>query len=192
MTSRTAAASVTREGIVNAASELFVAEHYEDVTLRRIAVAAGVALQTVVNHFETKESVFAAVVERVSAEISGRRDDVAPGDVRRAVAALVDDYELTGDPTLRTLAIEDRVAAVRPALARGRATHRAWVQRVFPAALDGLERRQRRRRLAQLVAATDVFTWRLLRRDQRLSRAETILAMAEMVEALHPNTKEQP
>lgn len=192
MTTRTAATHVTRKRIVNAAFELFAAEHYEDVTLRRIAVAAGVALQTVVNHFESKESVFAAVVERFSAEISGRRDNVAPGDVRGAVAALVDDYEVTGDPTIKTLAIEDRVAAVRPAMARGRANHRAWVQRVFPAALDGLGRRERRRRLAQLVAATDVFTWRLLRRDQRLSRAETVLAMAEMVQALHPDSKEKP
>jgi hypothetical protein len=86
-----------------------------------------------------------------------------------AVAALVDDYEVTGDPTIRTLAIEDRVSAVRPALKRGRAYHRAWVQRTFPAALDGLDRAERRRRVAQLVVATDVFTWRLLRRDQRLS-----------------------
>lgn len=186
MATRTAAADLTRARVVEAASQLFAAEHFEDVTLRRIALAAGVAVQTVVNHFETKDGVFAAVVERFSSEISERRDHTVPGDVPGAVAALVDDYEVTGDPTLRTLAIEDRVAAVRPALERGRASHRAWVERMFPAALEALEPPERTRRIAQLVAVTDVFTWRLLRRDQRLPRAETTLAMTELVLALHP------
>ena len=115
-----------------------------------------------------------------------------PGDIPGALAAIAGDYEVTGDPVVRALAIEDRVAAVRPALARGRANHRAWVQRVFPDALDALAGRERQRRIAQLMAATDVFTWRLLRRDQGLSHAETVLAMTEMVQALHPDPKEQP
>lgn len=192
MATRTVSSDATRARIVDAAFGLFAAEHYEDVTLRRIAAAAGVAVQTIVNHFGTKEGVFAEVVERFSADISSRRDPVAPGDVRRAVAALVTDYEITGDPTIRALAIEDRVAAVGPALHRGRASHRDWVQRMFPAALEGLARRERRRRVAQLVAVTDVFIWRLLRRDQGLSRAETVVAMTEMVQSLHPEPKEQP
>lgn len=188
MTTRAAAAEATRERIVGAASDLFAVEYYDEVTLRRVALAAGVALQTVVNHFGTKEELLSAVVARFSSEIATRRDRAVPGDVRAAVTALVGDYEITGDPTLRALAIEDRVAAVRPAIAQGRASHRAWVERVLAAALEDLGGRLRRRRLAQLVTVTDVYAWKLLRRDHGLSRAETITAMTEMVQALHPPT----
>jgi hypothetical protein len=46
----------------------------------------------------------------------------------------------------------------------------------------------RKRRVAQLVVATDVFTWKLLRRDKGLSRDQTITAIRELVEALHTHT----
>ena len=36
----------------------------------------------------------------------------------------------------------------------------------------------------ELVVATDVYTWKLLRRDQGLSRDETLAAMLRIVQAL--------
>jgi hypothetical protein len=36
----------------------------------------------------------------------------------------------------------------------------------------------------ELVVATDVYTWKLLRRDQGLSRDETVASILEIVEAL--------
>jgi hypothetical protein len=36
----------------------------------------------------------------------------------------------------------------------------------------------------ELVVATDVYTWKLLRRDQGLSRDETVAAMLRIVQAL--------
>jgi hypothetical protein len=47
----------------------------------------------------------------------------------------------------------------------------------------------RERRVTQLVVATDVFTWKLLRRDTGLGRRQTAVAMRELVEALYPRTK---
>jgi hypothetical protein len=97
----------------------------------------------------------------------------------------MDDYERTGDFTVRTLAEEGRVAAVEPGLARGRRGHEDWVAHVFGAALAGLRGAARGRRLAQLVAITDVYTWKLLRRDKGLSRDQTVLAVRELVDALY-------
>jgi AcrR family transcriptional regulator len=185
MATRAAAAEATRERILDAASDAFLASWYDDVTLRDLAAAADVALQTVVNHFGTKESLYGAAVERISDAIEARRYDVEPGDVEGAVAALIDDYDRTGDFTLRTLADEGRRAVVAPGLARGRRGHQDWVEHVFPAALTGLRGATRQRRLAQLVAVTDVYTWKLLRRDKGLSREQTILAVRELVDALH-------
>ena len=185
MSARAAATEATRERIVEAAEEAFNANWYDDVTMRAIASAAGVALQTVVNHFGTKEALFAAASERTAAGIERARWGVEPGDVGRAIATLVDDYERTGDATLRALAVEGRVSVVEPVLALGRRGHEDWVQHVFAGALEGLKGRQRRRRIAQLVVATDVYTWKLLRRDKGLSRDQTVLAVRELVEALH-------
>jgi AcrR family transcriptional regulator len=185
MATRAAAAEATRERILDAACDAFLASWYDDVTLRDLAAAADVALQTVVNHFGTKEALYGTAVERISDAIEGRRYDVEPGDVEGAVAALIDDYDRTGDFTVRTLAEEGRRAVVEPGLARGRRGHQDWVEHVFPAALEGMRGLARQRRLAQLVAVTDVYTWKLLRRDKALSRDQTVLAVCELVEALH-------
>ena len=182
---RVAAAEATRERILDAACDAFLASWYDEVTVRDVAAAAGVALQTLVNHFGTKEALYGAALERISDAIAARRYTVAPGDVEGAVAALVDDYDRTGDFTLRTLAEEGRLAVVGPGLARGRRGHQDWVAHVFARALTGLRGAARQRRLAQLVAVTDVYTWKLLRRDKGLSRDQAVLAVRELVEALH-------
>lgn len=185
MAARAAAVEATRERILEAACEAFLASWYEDVTLRDVAAAADVALQTVVNHFGTKEALYGAAFERIDEQIKAGRYEVEPGDIEGAVAALVDDYDRTGDFILRALAEEARLAVVRPGLARGRRAHEAWVEHVFPAALKRLRGAARQRRVAQLVAVTDVYTWKLLRRDRAMSREQTILAVRELVEALH-------
>jgi AcrR family transcriptional regulator len=185
MTTRAAAADATRERILDAACDAFLASSYDEVTLRDLAATADVALQTVVNHFGTKEALYGAAVERIDEMIKAGRYEVEPGDVDGAVAALIDDYDRTGDFILRALAEEGRLAIVRAGLARGRCEHQAWVEHVFAAALASLRGAVRRRRLAQLVAVTDVYTWKLLRRDRRMSRDQTVLAVRELVEALH-------
>jgi AcrR family transcriptional regulator len=185
MSTRTAAVELTRERILEAACDAFMRGWYDDVTLREIAADAGVALQTVVNHFGSKEALFGVAAERISDTISTLRWTVAVGDYEGAATTLVDDYEQTGDFTLRTLAIEERVPVVRPVLALGRRGHQEWVEHVFAAALAGLRGVGRKRRVAQLVVATDVFTWKLLRRDKGLSRDQTITAIRELVEAMH-------
>jgi AcrR family transcriptional regulator len=184
MSARAAAVAATRERILAAAEEAFRANWYDDVTMRGVASAAGIALQTVVNHFGTKEALFAAASERHAEETERTRWSVEPGDVEGALATLVGDYERNGDMILRTLAVEERVPVVRPMLALGRQGHQDWVEHVFGAALEGLDGLERKRRLAQLVVVTDVYAWKLLRRDKRLSRSQTITAMRELVAAL--------
>jgi AcrR family transcriptional regulator len=185
MSTRAAAVEVTRERILHTACDAFMHGWYDDVTLRDIAADAAVALQTLVNHFGSKEALFGAAAERISDAISTLRWTVAVGDLEGAATTLVDDYEQTGDFTLRTLAIEERTPVVQPLIARGRRGHQEWVEHVFGAALAGLRGVDRKRRVAQLVVATDVFTWKLLRRDKGLSRDQTITAICELVEALH-------
>ena len=173
MTSRQAAAEATRERILEAAARAFLEHWYDEVTIQGIAQEAGVSGQTVLNHFGGKEPLFAAVVARLGDEVTARRES-ARGDVDGAIEALIDDYEITGDAVIRALAIEQRVEAVRPMLALGRATHRDWVEAVF----------ERPDLVPELLVATDVYAWRVLRRDRDLSRAETCRAIKTIVRAL--------
>ena len=170
--------------MLDVATEAFATRWYDEVTLRGIAGEAGVALQTVVNHFASKELLFAAAIEEWGDRIASARFAVEPNDVPAAVHVLVGDYERTGDTTLRLLALEDRVPAVAAPLARGREGHQQWVEHVFSAALHGARGAARSRRVAQLVVVTDVYTWRLLRRDKGFSPKETTRAMTELVLAL--------
>jgi hypothetical protein len=125
------------------------------------------------------------VSERFSAQIAELRAGVRPDDPAGAAAALVGDYEVTGDAGLRALALEERVPVVAEGLAAGRRSHREWVERTFPTVLSGLRGPHRRRCLAELLTVTDLLTWKMLRRDHGLSRAQTEEAIRELLEAVH-------
>ena len=171
---RAAAAEATRERILEAAGEAFLESWYDDVTLAAVAKRAGVSGQTVINHFGGKEGLFTAVQARFHEEIVNRRYAPAPGDVGGIVVALVEDYEATGDAVIRLLALEEKVPALQPVIAVGREGHREWVETMFGAP----------ELVPELVVATDVYSWKLLRRDQGLSREETAAAIRRIIEAL--------
>jgi AcrR family transcriptional regulator len=184
MDSRRAATEATRERILDAAVDAFLTRWYDEVTLQDVAGAAGVSSQTVINHFGGKEPLFMAVATRLGEQIVARRDTAPAGDVDALIDALVDDYEITGDATIRALALEEKVEPIRPLMAEGRASHRHWVETRFG----------RPDLLAELVVATDAYTWKLLRRDQGLSRDATRDAMRRTVLALlalEPDTEER-
>lgn len=185
MQARAEAQAATRERILAAAEERFVAGWYDEVTVREVARAAGVSLQTLINHFGTKDQLFTTAMERFSAQRREQREAPAD-DVPKAVRILVADYDRMGDANIRALALEHRVPTLATALDGARATHREWCARTFPGALAGLRgATDRKRRLVQLQAATDVLMWKLLRRDHGLSRPQTERAMAELVQALY-------
>jgi AcrR family transcriptional regulator len=143
-----------------------------------------VAVQTVLRHFGTKQGLMEAAGQRESERVSREREVAVAGDVREAVRVLVDHYEEMGDRVLTLLAEEHRMEGLRAIADTGRASHRAWCRTVFADVLADLDGVDRDRRLAQLVAVCDVYTWKLLRRDARLSRRQTELALVEMLQPL--------
>jgi AcrR family transcriptional regulator len=169
MTTRSAAAEATHDRIVDVAADLFLAHAYAEVTLATIAGAAGVSHQTVLNHFGSKAGVVAAVAAVMGERTMAARD-AEPGDLAGAIHALVDDYEHIGDANVRW-AVED-IPELAPHLDGARAGHQAWLEEVFDADLPH-EPEARRRAVHALHAATDVFVWKLLRRDLGLDRDET-------------------
>jgi len=184
MTARAEAAAATGERILDAATEVFWQGLTPDISLDEVARRAGVSVQTVIRRFGGKDGLMAAAADREVDRIRRQRNAPDPGDVAGAVKVLVDHYEETGDRVLRMLAEEQRLPWLAPLVERGRELHRDWCEHMFGFALDGLAGVQRRRRLAQLIAVGDVYTWKLLRRDSGLSRKQTELALTELLNAI--------
>jgi AcrR family transcriptional regulator len=172
--------AATRERIVQAALKLLLERAYEDVTLAAIAEAAGVSHQTVLNHFASKENVGAAAAEMLSRQTQEVRDRAVPDDQPGAIAVLVGEYERFGDPAARWAMASERLGSLAPLLDRARAGHQAWLDRIFSDRLPKAPT-ARRHAIHALHAATDVYTWKLLRRDLKLSRADTERIMLELV-----------
>jgi AcrR family transcriptional regulator len=184
MQARAKATEARGEKILDAAETVFFEEPVEKITLATIAERAGVSVQTVIRRFRDREGLFGAVIARTALRVSKQRGQAQPGDIEGAARVLVEHYEEVGDGVLRLLDQEGRNPALRRLADLGRGYHRSWCRRVFAPTLRGLRSAERERRIAQLVAVTDVYTWKLLRRQSRLSAHQTELALREMLEAL--------
>lgn len=181
MSTRGLEASRTRERIIDACESLVGSGPLSDVTLRAIAQGAGVTVQTVLRHLESREGVLQAAAERVAKRVRSQRETTAPGDVDGAISGLVVHYEAEGRLVLNLLSQEtgtDPFAA--RAVEEGRAYHRQWVQRCLlaPGAAPAEQT------VDALVAATDLYVWKLLRLDMRRSPQEVERIMVTIVNAV--------
>jgi AcrR family transcriptional regulator len=184
MRARAEAAAATKEKILAAAQAAFEEVQVDEITLVWVAKRAGVSVQTVIRHFGTKEGLFMAVLQRAALEMGGDRY-VEPGaDVKEIVGILVDHYERFGDRILRMLAQEQGVRELALLAELGRAYHLEWCKQAFFPSLKGLRGARRERRVAQFVVLTDIYVWKILRRDRGFSVAQTKLAVCEMLEPL--------
>lgn len=184
MSARADAALATGTRILDATLEVFWERPTHQISLEEVARRAGVTKQTVLRRFGSKSGLLAAAAELAHEQVRAERDDVVPGDVHGAIRSLTAHYERIGDGVVRMLAEEAREPALTPLADRGRGHHAAWCERAFAPTLERMRGAGRERRLAQLVAVTDVYMWKLLRRDRGLGRRQTETAMRELVEAL--------
>ena len=107
-----------------------------------------------------------------------------PGDIPGTIHALFDHYEDMGDFVIRNLAEEDQLPDMKDWLESGRKAHRRSMQRQFAPLLDICESSKRRETLDCLVAACDVYTWKLFRRDMGRSRSESEALVRQMVSGI--------
>src|SRR3954447_24974408 len=181
MVARAEATAATRERLLASAWRHFSKDAFEGVRLADVARDAGVSVQTLHTHFGTKDDLFVAAWRWTMAPEGARRDSAPHGDVGAAIRVLYDSYDKDGDAVLRLLAQEERIAAVHEMAEDGRRWHRAWVERTFAPKLESLSAAARKRRVVALIVATDLLTWKLLRREMRLGRANAERVVAEMI-----------
>lgn len=181
MTTRAAAAGRTRDRLLRAARDNFGDRRYDDVTLAAVASAAGVTVQTLLNHFGSKEGLFAAAAEYFAREVGDLRGPVELGDIPGAVDALLRHYEVLGDANWRAVADAEGQPLLRKLIEGARDIQRAWLVSVFGPLLPTGAAREGT--LTALYAITDVGTWKLLRRDLGCSENETRDVWIRMLKA---------
>ena len=182
---RAAAARQTTERIAEATENLVAERALGEVTLQAIAERAGVTVQTVLRHMGSRDGCLDAARHRVTARIEAQRGHTAPGDVDAALQALLLHYERDGRLVLQLLAQETSDPFAREAVEEGRAYHRAWVERCFG---PGLAVGDRQRSVDALVAATDLFVWKLLRLDLSRTPQDTADVIDHLVRAILERT----
>ncbi len=184
MGARAESAAETWRRILDAAIDLGAELLSDQATLDDVAARAGVTVQTVLRRFGSKEGLISAAAEDMRGRIGSQRGEAPVGDIEGAVGNLVEHYEETGDNTLRLLAQEEKYPAVREHTDRGRAGHYEWVERVFAPFLERKSGRERERMRVAMISICDLYVWKILRRDLKLSREQTEIALAEMLAAL--------
>jgi AcrR family transcriptional regulator len=180
-TARAAAAESLRRGVVTAFNDLLLGRWIDEITLDEVAASAGTTRQTVIRLFGGKDGLLQAVLGLLRAEAAPRTSMPADDSGRAALEALIAHYESVGDMVVRFLAQEERHPALQPLLAQGRREHRAWVAERFGSIQSGLNELERERQITRLVVATDIYTWKLLRRDFGKSQDEVLHLMVGII-----------
>src|SRR5690349_7298305 len=181
MRARAETTEATRRRIRESVNALSEERLSLEIVLADVAERAGVSVQTVLRHFGSKENLFAASLAHRLTQVRAERATPA-GDVTAAVAAITASYEREGDWMLAILTQERVDETCAQIVNRGRAVHREWVSTAFAPQLAG--RPDREALVDLLVVATDLYTWKLLRRDAGRNRATTTERMLHLVRAV--------
>jgi AcrR family transcriptional regulator len=181
MTGRAAQAEATKARIRASAAALFCEGPIEDFTLDEVANRAGVAVRTILRAYPSKDELIYAALEDMAAGGVFLKP-AAPGDIRAAVSAFFDIYESVGDFVMQRLAEERRRPALKASLDQGRDNHRDGVKTAFAPQLERRHGAKRAELLTMLIAVSDVYVWKLLRRDMGLGRAAAESIVRKMIE----------
>lgn len=181
MRARAESTTRTRERILDAVVDLSEERLSVEIVLADVAARAGVTVQTVLRHFGSRQGLFEQAQTRRVARVRAERATPV-GDAAAAVRTIVAFYDRLGEWSLRLQAQEHSDELSRQTVSLGRRVHRDWVEEVFAPQLAG--RRNRKELVDLLVVATDLLTWKILRRDGGMSRSATCKRMVRLVRAV--------
>lgn len=184
MSTRTIKARETEAAILQATIGLWVVKPLNEITLEDVAEAAGVTVRTVIRKYGSKEGLLDATIRSKAAEYLLVRNHKQATTWQEAIRSLNAEYEHMGDAVLRTLQLEDAYPAAKKIASHGRAYHAKWCADTFKDFLPNLKSKTYRHRLITLIAATDLYVWKLLRRDMKCSQKETVEIMQQMINRL--------
>lgn len=161
---RAEASEASSRRIIEAFLKRAETEWFDKIRLEDVATDAEVTVQTVIRKFGNKTGLLDAAHRHMGGTVMVRRTTV-PGDVDRAVEALVRDYVEAAPLVLRLLDQEQMHPALKPVLDVGRSGHREWLAETFGEHLKAQPPARRQAMLDALVVAADIYVWKLIRID---------------------------
>src|SRR6266852_2203929 len=188
MRARAESATRTRDRILDAVIALSEERLSVEIVLADVADRAGVSVQTLLRHFGSRQGLFQQAQACRVAQVRVERATPV-GDAASAVRIIVAFYDRLGEWSLRLQAQEHSDELSRRTVELGRRVHREWVEQAFTPQLAG--RRDREELVDLLVVATDVLTWKILRRDGGMDRSTTCKRMLRLVRAVLPEPSER-
>jgi AcrR family transcriptional regulator len=178
MVARAESADATRRRILDAAIGILFGSA-APLTLDETARRAGVSTQTLLRVFGTRTALVKEAATEAWRRVVDQRSAAPIGDIPGSVKVLLMHYETYGDRLVRARARESDTPELSPGLYRAQADHRRWVARTYRPQLA-----RRPEVLNPLLAVTDVFTWKVLRRDLDLDRREAEATLMAMIRAI--------
>lgn len=178
MVARAESAEATRRRILDSAIGILFGT-LAPLTLNQTASRAGVSSQTLLRVFGSRAALLEAAVNEAWRRVVDQRSAAPIGDVAASVKVLFIHYETYGDRLVQARARESLTPELSPGLHRAQADHRRWVVRTYRPQLA-----RRPEALSPLLAMTDVYTWKVLRRDLELDRREAEANLTAMLRAI--------
>lgn len=177
----------TEKRIMEAVTCLWKDFSINEITLEKVAELADVSVRTLIRKYSSKEGLFEECIKKDAANIEKVRANACVGDIESIVTHLMNEYEEYGDAVARTLAVEDDLDIAGKILAEGRRYHKQWCARVFAPFLPEPEDNCYENKLMAFVAATDLYMWKLIRRDHQKSREECYSVFTTLITGLTAN-----
>ena len=177
-------AEQTKLGIMKAFGRLWTRYSIKDITLTMISEEANVTTRTILRKFGSKEELINESLSFDPAGISADREGAKVGDVDEILKNLLSNYEAIGDAAIRTIHLEPELDIARKIGAKGRILHRDWCTRMFAPYLPERQSTDFEIQLASFIAATEIYLWKLLRKDLNLSKEKTFSVFKNIVEGL--------
>lgn len=183
---RKAQAEARKQHIVACAAELLLAHTNEELTLEAVAKKAETTVQTILRNFGSRDGLMIATLEIAGPADSDRRafGVVSEHGIAGAVERLFGAYEQVGDLVIRLLAEEHRSSEIHKAVEVGRIYHKDWVRMNFGPWLDSKSPTERSTLFHALLTSTDIYVWKILRRDEALGRKSSVASVVLTIEAL--------
>ncbi|MGB4838816.1 MAG: TetR/AcrR family transcriptional regulator [Saprospiraceae bacterium] len=183
-TSRAKNADKSTINVIHTTGLLWTKYAINDITLEMIAEHSGLTIRTLLRKFGTKENLFEACLAYDAAHVKKKRNMARKGDIGHIVSTLIENYEEMGDASIRTIFLEPDMEIARKIGQTGRETHRAWCAQVFEPFLPEQNANSYDMDLTTFITATEVYLWKLLRRDLGKSKEETIAIFTNLLRGL--------
>jgi AcrR family transcriptional regulator len=177
-------AEKTKIKILNAFGDLWSEYSIRDITLEMVAKEAGLTTKTILRKFGSKEGLTNESLSYLAAKIESERTSTNAGQVDEILKALLSNYEKMGEAAIRTINLESELEIARQIGAKGRKLHRDWCMRMFASFLPDKQSDDYEIQLVSFIAATEIYLWKLMRKDLELSKEQTFSIFKNLVEGL--------